>query len=225
MAFLSVNTEKASQAEGGSDYVTKSGIYNLTLKYGAVENTVNGAVSINYFFDKVNSYGNVLISKTGTPTFGYDILERLAVILGEEELSDPEETTVKFSKTSKDYACIPELTDVPVKAWIQFKYSVYNDKIQEKVVVKRFYRQADGASGSEIAETLEGGNPEIGVRLAKDLEVCEETHYEDGVTAEAVEAWKKAKMDSNGAKPVQKKAATGGFPGAKKVATGFPGAK
>jgi len=217
MAFLTVKTESVA-TEGGSGYITKSGIYDLTLKHAEVVNTANGAVQINYFFDKAMSYGNNIIGVNGQPTFGYKILEALAAVLGQEELSDPEMTTVTFKKGAKELACIPELNDVQVKAWIQIGYRMYKGEIQEDVSVKRFYRVADGASGNEV---IEGAN--IGERIAKDTDVASEIKYEDGVTPEAVAAWKKSQQSGGGATPA--KATTGGFPGAAKAKSGFPGSK
>lgn len=216
MAFLVVNTEQVKK-EGGSDFISKSGIYDLTLKHGEVSTTTNGAVQINYFFDKCMSYGNNIIGVDGQPIFGYKILEALATVLGEEELSDPEPTTVTFKKGAKELSCIPELNDVAVKAWIQVGYRMYKGEIQENVSVKRFYRQSDGAAGSEIA--AEEG---LGERLEKDKAFANEIIYDDGVTPEAVAAWQKAQQ-SGGSVPAPAKS-TGGFPGSSKK-PGFPGAK
>ena len=218
MAFLTVKQESVQQ-EGGSGYITKSGIYDLTLKHAEVVNTTNGAVQVNYFFDKCMSYGNNILGINGQPTFGYKILEALAAVIGEEELSDPEPTTVTFKKGAKELNCIPELNDVAVKAWIQISYRMYKGAIQESVSVRRFYRVSDGASGSEV---LTGEN--IGERLAKDEAFASEIKYEDGVTEDAVAAWKKAQQ-SGGAAPVVKQTAAvkSGFPGATKAKSGFPG--
>ena len=216
MAFLQVTAESVAK-EGGSGYITKSGIYDLTLKHAEVKNTPNGAVQINYLFDKAMSYGNTILGTTGQPTFGYNILEALAATLGHEELSDPEPTTVTFKKGAKELSCIPELNDIAVKAWIQISYRMYNGEIQENVAVKRFYRASDGAAGSEVQT-----GQDIGTRLEKDQSVASEIKYEDGVTPEAVAAWKKAQQ-GGGSAPAPA-ASTGGFPGAKKP-SGFPGAK
>ena len=222
MAFLIINEESLEQ-EAGSGYVTKSGIYDLTLKHCEIVNTANGAVQANYFFDKAISYGNNLIGINGQPTFGYKILEGLASVLGEEELSDPEPTTVEFKKGSKELSCIPELNDVTVKAWIQISYRMYNGEIRENVAVKRFYRVSDGASGMEAVLERNGKPVTIGERLSKDEAVASEIKYEDGVTAEAVSAWKKAQQGGNTTAQAAKPK-TGGFPGTKPK-TGFPGAK
>lgn len=220
MAFLQVKQDSVAK-EGGSSYIQTSGIYPLNLKHCEVVNTTNGAVQVNYFFDKIMSYGNGILKIDGQPSFGYKILEALAATLGEEGLSDPEPTTVQFKKGAKELPCIPELNDVDVKAWIQFKYRMYKGEIQEDVVVKRFYRASDGASGSEV---LSG--EDIGERIGKDTEFSKAIIYEDGVTEEAVAAWKKAQQgDSKGGAAAPSPAAASGFPGASGTKkTGFPGA-
>ena len=222
MAFLTVKEDSVA-TEGQSSFVNTSGIYTMTLKHGEVVTTTNGAVQVNYFFDKCMSYGNNILGVQGQATFGYKILEALATVLGTDELSDPEMTTVKFKKGSKELACIPELNDVVIKAWVQISYRMYKGEIQEDVSIRRFYRESDDASGSEIIT-----GEDIGSRLAKDKEVADEIKYEDGVTAEAVAAWKKAKSGDNkpqagAAAPSAAKAS--GFPGsgAAKPAAGFPG--
>lgn len=225
MAFLIVNN-KSVQEEGGSNHLSKSGIYDLTLKHVEAVTTSNNAVQVNYFFDRIMSYGNNIIGINGQPTFGYKILEALATVVGEEELSDPEPTTVTFKKGAKELACIPELNDQAVKAWVQFRYRMYKGEIQEDVSIRRFYRQSDGASGSELADIAAEKDVTIGERLSKDQDFAEEIKYDDGVTPEAVDAWKKAKASGGKATPAAKKASTGGFPsasGTKKP--GFPGAK
>jgi len=206
MSFLTVKQESVAK-EGGSGYITKSGIYDLTLKHCEVKNTQNGAVQVNYLFDKAMSYGNTILGTSGQPTFGYNILEALTATLGEDSLSDPEMTTVTFKKGAKELPCIPELNDVAVKAWIQIGYRMYKGEIQEDVSVKRFYRVADGAAGSEV---LSG--TDIGTRLEKDTAAASEIKYEDGVTEEAVAAWKKAKQAGGAPAAAPAKAATGGFP-------------
>ena len=214
MAFLTVNTESVQQ-EGGSSYITKSGIYDLTLKHGEVVNTTNGAVQVNYFFDKSMSYGNNIIGVNGQPTFGYKILEALATVIGEEVLSDPEMTTVTFKKGAKELSCIPELNDVQVKAWIQIGYRMYKGDIKEDVSVKRFYRVSDGAAGSEIIN-----DTGFGERLAKDTDFASEIKYEDGTTPDSIAAWKKAQQGGGTSAPAKPAATTGGFPS--KAKSGFP---
>lgn len=224
MAFLVVKKESVD-TEGGSGYINKSGIFDLTLKHVEVANTPNGAVQVNYLFDKAMSYGNTILGVNGQPTFGYKILEALAAVIGADELSDPEPTTVTFKKGAKELDCIPELNDIQVKAWIQVSYRLYQGEIKEDVSVRRFYRVSDGASGSEV---LSG--EDIGERIGKDRDFASEIKYDEGVTEESVAAWKKAEQaKAKGGAAAPKKAGTASFPGAggaaAKAKSGFPGAK
>ena len=225
MAFIVVEQESVAK-EGASNYATTSGIYPVTLKHAEVVNTANGAVQVNYFMDKAMSYGNNIIGVNGQPTFGYKIIEALATVVGVDELADPEPTTVTFKKGTKELSCLPDLNDVQVLAWIQYSYRMYKGEIQEDVSVKRFYRDSDNASGSEIIL-----GEDFGARLEKDKAFAQEVKYEDGVTAEAVAIWRAAQKSGatpaagGAAKPSAAKAS--GFPGSAPAAdakpSGFPG--
>ena len=218
MAFIVVKEENVVKAEQGSGYINEPGIYDLVLNHAEVKGTAKGATQVNYLFDKVMSYGNTVVGTSGAPTFGMGILEGLAATLGESSLSDPEPTEVKFKNSTKELMCLPELEGVSVKAWVAFSYSRWKDDISEKVAIKRFYRVADGASGSEC---LTGES--IGEQLAKDEKYASEVKYEDGITAEEVAVWKASKS-KDGAKPSA--AAASGFGGAAaaKPKVAFPGA-
>jgi hypothetical protein len=217
--FLQVS-QASVEAEVGSAYVTTSGIYKMTLKHAEVAATANGATQINYIFDKAMSYGNTVVNKAGEPIFGMKIVEALAATLGEEFLSDPEPTEVKFKNSTKTMMCIPELEDREVKVWLQFAYHRWNGEIKESVNVKRFYRESDGASGSEA---LTGEN--IGTQLAKDEKYAEEVKYSDGLTAEDIAEWKKSKSGGDKSKPNAAAAAGFGAASAKPTgSSGFPGA-
>lgn len=219
--FLTVQAEEVNK-EGGSSYITKSGIYTTTLRNCEIKGTANGATQANYFFKDAISYGNNIVGTTGQKVFGYQIISALAATLGEDSLSDPEAATVTFKSGSKELMCIPELEDREVQVWIQFAYDRYNGDIKERVNVKRFYRAGDGASGSE---SLTGEN--IGAQIAKDGKYAAEIKYADGVTAEEVERWKESQRSASSA-PAANAAADAGFSGASAAATpaagGFPGA-
>lgn len=213
MAFLQVKADNVAK-DGSGNYVTTSGIYDVNLKHVEISKTAGGAVQANYLTDKVMSYGNTVIDKSGNPIFGMDILEALAAVLGEESLSDPEPTDVKFKTSTKELMCIPELNDVDVKVWVQFEYQTYKGEIKERVNMKRFYRVSDNASGSEVLDS----SKTKGDQYAKDLAFASEVKYEAGLDAEQVALWKKAQ--AKGAKPTSSAAPTvnanvAAFPGAK----------
>ena len=211
MGFLTVKEESVAK-EAGSSYATTSGCYDVNLKAVEVVGTTNGATQLNYLMDKANSYGNTAIDKQGKQIFGFRIVEALAAILGEDGLSDPEPTEVKFKNSTKELMCLPELTDVDVKVWIQFTYKLWNGEIQERVAVKRFYRISDGASGSE-ALSKKG----IGTQIAKDTKYFDEVKYEDGLDAAKIEAWKaeqaKARGGNSTTEATSSKGSAAAFPG------------
>lgn len=211
MAFLTVKEDNVAK-EGAGNFITTSGIYPVTLKAVEIAKTTNGAMQANYIMDKVMSYGNTIADKTGKPIFGMDILEALAAVAGESTLSDPEPTDIKFKTSTKTLNCIPELTDISVNVWVHFEYDLWQGQIKERVSVKRFYRDSDFASGSEVLDS----SLEKGTRYNKDLAKASEVVYNDGITAEQVAAWKKAQAEGNktpAAKP-QTNANTAAFPGA-----------
>lgn len=192
MGFLTVKADNVAK-EGSGNFITTSGIYDVNIKAVEIAKTTNGATQANYIMDKAMSFGNTVIDKSGNPIFGMDILEALAAVLGEDGLSDPEPTDVKFKKSTKELNCLPELTDVDVKVWIQFEYQTYKGEIKERVNVKRFYRESDNASGSEVLDS----SKKVGDQYEKDLAYASEVKYEDGLTAEQVAAWKKAQAKAN----------------------------
>ena len=210
MAFLTIK-EDSVKTEGQGNYISTSGIYSVNLKAAEVASTKNGATQVNYYMDKCMSFGNTVADKSGKPIFGMKIIEALGDVLSESVLSDPESTEVSFKKGTKELMCIPELTDVDVKVWLQFEYRLWQGNIQEDVNVKRFYRDSDNASGSEA---LAGES--IGSQFAKDEKYATEVKYSDGLDEAAVAAWKKEQAGGD------KKAATA-TPAAKGAGTAFPG--
>ena len=217
MSFLRVNKKKvqAQSTGGSSSYATTSGIYDVTIKAVEVTDTRNGATQVNYITDKFMSYGNTVVDTNGNPIFGMDILSGLATILGEEELSNPEPTTVQFKNSSKELMCIPELTGAEVKCWVQFEYQLYKGEIQERVVVKRFYRLSDGATGSEIAKDEDPDyedKVEFGADYDKDVAYAETVKYSDNLTEEDVKEWKEAKRNDNKGSKAPTRSAGSKFP-------------
>ena len=219
-----VNKEAVAAAENeGGNYFNTSGIYTMHLKGIELKKTTNGALQANYYFDKGNSFGNMLEGKDGKELFGYKAIDALAVIEDLESYGtspeELEELVLTFKSGPKTVMVIPELSDIEVQAHIQYTYEVQTDgdyagKMNERVSVKRFYRVSDGATSTEIVEEKEPG-----VRLATDLEKYASTVVYKGTDAEAVKLWKEeqAAERSGGATPAPagNAAAAAGF-GAKK---------
>jgi len=226
MAFLKVD-HAAVIASGTSNYIKTSGIYTVKLNHVEIAPTSGGATQANYLCDNIMAYGQIVANKEGKTTdkngkklSGYGAIEALAVILGTEDengnpgFADPESTSVKFSKATKDLMCLPGIDGDEVKVWVQFEYQKYKGEIKERINVKRFYRESDGASGSEIslaAKAAEDGtivpaDKAAGTQLAKDEVYASEVKYTDSSkgagdapTETEVAAWKKAQAGGNAA--------------------------
>jgi len=212
-----INRVQVAADEAETGYVTTSGIYPLHLKGIELKETTNGAVQANYYFDKVMSYGNMLLAKDGKELFGFRAIDSLAIIEDLESYANSpeelEELTMKFKSGDKTVMVIPELSDIEVLAHIQFEYSVYNDEIQERVSVKRFYRPSDSATSTEIVNETEPG-----LKHANDVEKYADTVvYKDNLDAVQVKAWKDAKKSGTAtAAPKGGAAKAAGFGTAKK---------
>ena len=199
--LLSVSNE-ALASGSGSSYISKTGIYDVTIKFASVEQSKSGATQINFNIEHDENtqaiYGPYISSKDGTPI-------KIGILAGLEEGDDltTEEETFKVGKDGKEkeFTIIPELSDLEVKIRLQEEYSSYNGEISKRMVVKAFYRAKDGASAEEITN-----KSEIGVRLAKDQAYATDVTYTD-TTAEEVEEWKKARAEAAKAPKAEPKAA------------------
>ncbi|AGM46925.1 hypothetical protein AD45P2_00545 [Alteromonas phage vB_AmaP_AD45-P2] len=195
--------QDAIKDTGDGGLINASGIYDVNLNYVQLAESKGGALQIN--FNVTNNgmeqtiWGPYLTSKAGDVNeITQNLLNRLCIIAGMEDGQEIETETVEnpVGKDQKmmEMEVIPELSDVPVKIRIQMEYSLYNDEIQERKVVKAFYRE-DGATAAE-AESGEN----IGRRLALDEEkYASNVTYKDGLTEEDVNAWKAERANARSA--------------------------
>ena len=204
---LKVNTSTEAVAEtSGSQYLSKSGIYNVTINFASLDVSAGGAESINFNFDYYGNsqtvYGPYITEKAGnTLEIGAKLINKLAIITGMEDGDEYEleEETHAVGKDNKEveFKVITNFSDMPVKVRLQEEYSVNpkTKEIQKRMVIKNFFRQ-DGASAEEIVKDADFG---------KRLEI-EQTKYADNVTyaeskkgagdaptPEEVAAWKASK--------------------------------
>lgn len=216
MAFFVPKTDIASIQDGGN-YITTSGIYDVTLKVVSVKVNNHNARSLDFNVEYQGSnqvfYGLKLDNNDGSENFERKVFNKLVIVCGLDSVSEPEIQEHKLGKdqTPTDLAVLTDFTDIPVKMRVQFEYSIYNNEIKEKKLIRSFYRSHDGATAAEI---LAGKG--YGQQLAKDMEYANNVVYKDGLTAEDVAAWKEGKkLTKPSPKPTPNE-----FAG---VAAGFPG--
>lgn len=200
---VSKDANDIKDSSGGA-FINRSGIYEVQMNYVQLAETKNGACQINFNVTHQDMaqtiYGPILLGKDGKKNeITYRLLNRLCVLAGMEHGQDieTETTEIPVGKDQKlmEMEIIPELSDIPVIMWVQMEYSVYNNEIQERKVVKAFYRE-DGATVAEAE-----ANENIGQNLASVKEkFASNVTYRDGLTEDDVQEWIKARVQASGGK-------------------------
>lgn len=210
---MNVNPDTIKEGGNGSSFIGSSGVYDVTINFASVGVTANGAESINFNLEYNDNsqtiYGPYYKGKDGNYLdIGVKLYTTLGVIAG---LDDGEEFTIESEthevgkdNKSVDFDVIQELTDLNIKMQIQAEYSMYEGNIQERMVIRSFFRE-DGASAEEIVN-----DGEVGKRLAMvEEKYASNVSYRDGLTPEDVDAWVKGGRGKGGAStPAPKKSAS-----------------
>jgi hypothetical protein len=206
MSFFKVDVAAAAKSEGGRNTINTAGSYEVTLKNIIVDVNDKGARTLNLFVDNNGTaqvmYGAIrLDNNDGTPNFQAGLFNKLAVVCGIEDISNPEEEELPIGKAGamKEVAILPDFKDIDLKMRVQMEYSIVPagyakaGQISEKKVIKAFYTDT-GASAEEILNETEAG-----VKLAKDSAYAGNVTYKDGLTEEVITAWIAGGRDSGSA--------------------------
>lgn len=190
MAFMTLNTEQATKVSEGGSYINKSGIYDVTLLAPIVETNAKGAQSLNFYVDFEDKpqviYSNLkLHNNDGSESFEMEVIQRLIAVAELTDVASPVEATLPIGpkEADKDVLILEDFADLDLKIRIQMQYSVWNNDIKERKVVKNFYR-ADGASAAEVVNATD-----VGIQLAKDENYATNVTYKDGLTEEDITKW------------------------------------
>lgn len=199
MSFFTASIDKKAIAENGKEFITKSGIYDVVIKFVSVKVNDHDARSLNfnvlYQGSETTLYGLKLDNNDGSENFQRNIFNKLCVIAGIQNVNDPVKEVHKVGRDQKEesFDVLDQFNDLPVKVNIRFRYSKYNGEIREQREIMSFYRE-DGATASEIVS-----GTAVGVQLEKDKKYAENNRYDDGLTIADVEAWKASKSTANAA--------------------------
>jgi hypothetical protein len=192
MSFFQASTKKEDVQQGGSGHLTKSGIYPISLLAAIANASKNGSTTVDMFVEhegqKQIIYGNLRITNNdGTPNkIGSKIFNQLVIIAGLDSVADPNEMEVPIGKNGamKNSAVLEDLSDIDVLMRIQMEYSMFKGEIQEKKIIKSFFRASDNATAEEI---VNGG--EVGKGYEAELKYKDHVTYKDELTPEQVTAW------------------------------------
>lgn len=204
MSFIKISRDEAvvKENKGGGSYLSKSGIYPVTIKFASVSVNEHNARSIDFNLDyNGNSstiYGLKLDNNDGSENYMYPIFNNLAIIAGLDDINEPEEQEHAVGKDNevKSFMVLDDFTDLPVYIRVQQEYSKYNNEIKSRLTIKGFYRAEDKANAFEI---IKGEN--FGTQYNKDLAYADKITYRDGLTAEEVQAWEATKSASKSGAP------------------------
>lgn len=197
---VSREVEAVKESEGGK-FIGTSGVYDVLVKYVALDKSDDGFFSVNvtieYEGNTQTIYNLGLQNKDGSPNFGANIFNSLCVIAETPEgnlATEVQERLVGRENKPMDLLVYSDLQDIPVKIWVQKEYSKYQGKIKERLNIKGFFRAEDGASATEILS-----NTAIGERLAKVLEkFASEVIYKDGLTKDIIDEYIEDKKKNRG---------------------------
>jgi len=192
MAFYKASTKSEDVKQGGSNHITASGLYPVTVLAPIVSVSQNGSTSIDMYVEHAGQkqviYGNLRITNNdgSVNKIGSKVFNQLMIISDKEEISDPVEQELPIGKkeSAKTVAVLEDLSDIDVIMRVQMEYSTYNGSIKEKKVIKGFFRASDKASAEEIVNESEAG-----VGYEKDTKYEHNVTYKDGLTEEEVTSW------------------------------------
>jgi len=197
MSFFKKSVDKKDLEQSSTTaYIVTSGCYpvNIIAPFASVSR--NGSTSVDLFVNHKEQqqtvYGNLRITNNdGTPNaIGSKAFNQLMVIADVEEVSEPIDAELPIGKAgaSKDVGVLEDLADIDVILRVQMEYNIYNGSIQEKKVIKGFFRAEDMASAEEIVNGTEAG-----VQYAKEEKYFGNVTYKDDLDEETVTAWIAAK--------------------------------
>ncbi len=176
---------------GGGNYINASGIYPVNIIAPIVSVSNGGSKSVEMYVDhnkqKQVIYGNLrLTNNDGTSNkIGEKIFNQLMIVAGVDDVAFPIEAELPIGKkeSMKDCAVLEDLADVDVLMRVQMEYSAWNGNIQEKKVIKGFYR-TDTATAEEIVNETD-----IGAGYEADQKYVNNVTYKDGLTPEQIATW------------------------------------
>ena len=199
MSFFNASKKSEDVNQGGSSYITKSGIWPVTILAPVVNVSKGGSQSVDLYVEhqgqKQIVYGNLRLTNNdgSSNKIGAKIFNQLVIIAGLEDIADPIDAELPIGKGGKmeDCSVLEDLADIDVLMRTQMEYSAYNGSIQEKKVIKAFFRADDNATAEEIVnETAPGKGFE------REQKYVDNVTYKDDLTEEQVNEWIAAKRPS-----------------------------
>lgn len=192
MSFAKASKKQEDVKQGGSNHITGSGVYPIALLAPVVSVSKGGSTSVDVFCDHLGQkqivYGNLRITNNdGSPNkIGAKIFNQLLIIAGVDDVAEPIDAELPIGKNGamKDCSVLEDLADLDVHMRIQMEYSLYNGNIQEKKVIKAFFRGADMATAEEIVN-----EDTPGAGYERELKYVNNITFKDGLDEATIAKW------------------------------------
>lgn len=193
MSFFKASKSKEDlKQSSGSAYLNTSGCYPVNIIAPFASVSKGGSTSVDLFVEhegqKQVIYGNLRVTNNdGSPNaIGAKTFNQLMIVADVEEVGEPVDAELPIGKNGADtdVGVLEDLADVDCILRIQMEYSSYNGNIQEKKVIRGFFRAGDNASAEEIVNETEAG-----VQYEKEVKYFDNITYKDGLDADAIAVW------------------------------------
>jgi hypothetical protein len=192
MSFFNASKKQEDVQQGGSNHITASGVYPVTLLAPVVSISKGGSQTVDLFVrhngqDQI-VYGNLRVTNNdGSPNkIGAKIFNQLLIIAGLDSVADPIDAELPIGKggAMKECSVLEDLADLDVVMRVQMEYSKYNGNIQEKKIVKSFFRASDNATAEEIV------NEETpGAGYEREQKYVNNITFKDGLDEDTIKQW------------------------------------
>ena len=219
MAFYQVDTseDNIKDYSGTSNYITKSGMYDIVIKYITVEVSPKGSEYLNFVIEH-NGVQQViynairLTNNDGKANLSAKNFNKLCVIAGMTDgdaINDPVPMTLPIGKNNEDRECmvLEQFCNMPVTVRLQMEYSLYNGTIMQNKNLQNFFRYTDKATASEIINDSDTK----GKQYSRESEYADRTLYKDGLTEEDILEWQRSKKNTGKEQEKKPSASTNGF--------------
>lgn len=215
---ISRTKEAVAELQSGGSYISKSGVYPVTLKFVSISTAKTGAQSLNFNIvhegNEQTIYGQTIVNSDGKPNeIGMKLMNKLGILAnlddGDGVTVEEEQHPVGQDQKVQTFAVIQEFSGLEVLAHLKEEYSRYNGEIKKAMTLQGVFRPGDNATPEEIVDEKDLGKRynEL-VMLRKDKTGNEYSYATavsyreskkgagDAPTPEEVEAWKESKKTS-----------------------------
>jgi hypothetical protein len=212
---FTVNTSAdAIKESSGGSFISKSGVYPITVNFVSIGQTKNGAydftVNFNYNGNTQTVYGPIIQNKDGSINeIGARVLNKLCAIAGLEtgkplDLNEEDHTVGKDNEV-KTFIVATDLSGLECQMQVKEVFDKYKGEVKRSLDPINFFT-SDGATADELVAKADGKDVTFGTQLSKILEAESTTAHRLGkdengvsVTEEEVQAFLAAKK--SGTKP------------------------